>query len=99
LREVGLDCVEAGKNADDPDSAITLIEQGAVDLVINVPRSYDSLGRPDGYQIRRQAIDTGIGLITDRQLARAVVEALRWMNGRPLELVSWNEQVANRRMG
>ena len=30
-----------------------LIERGRVDLVINVPREYDELGRPDGYLIRR----------------------------------------------
>ena len=45
--------------------------------MINVPREYDELGRPDGYWIRRRAVDAGIPLLTDLQLARAVIEALR----------------------
>ncbi len=42
-----------------------------------VPRSYDELGRPDGYLIRRRAVDAEVPLITDLMLARAVVDALR----------------------
>ncbi|MCB1685856.1 MAG: hypothetical protein KDI31_15285, partial [Pseudomonadales bacterium] len=53
-----------------------LFDRGAIDLVINVPREYDKLGRPDGYLIRRMAIDNGVPLFTDRQLARALVDAL-----------------------
>ena len=45
------------------------IEQGLVDLVINIPIEYDELGRPDGYHIRRRAVDAGRPLITDLQLA------------------------------
>ncbi|MBX3707304.1 MAG: carbamoyl-phosphate synthase (glutamine-hydrolyzing) large subunit [Pseudomonadales bacterium] len=96
LRDVGIRCTEVGKQAGEPNSALALIDSGAVDLVINVPRSYDRLGRPDGYHIRRRAIDAGIGLVTDRQLARAVVDALRWKNGRALGLVAWNDQVLAR---
>jgi len=48
--------------------------------VINVPREYDELGRPDGALIRKAAVDASIPLITDLQLARAVVEALRRKN-------------------
>jgi hypothetical protein len=53
------------------------IEQGLVDLVINIPIEYDELGRPDGYHIRRRAVDAGIPLITDLQRAQAIIEALR----------------------
>ncbi|HEY5647492.1 MAG TPA: hypothetical protein VIS76_16190, partial [Pseudomonadales bacterium] len=49
---------------------------GSIDLVINVPREYDQQGRPDGYRIRRMAIDSGVPLFTDRQLARTLIEAL-----------------------
>jgi carbamoyl-phosphate synthase large subunit len=93
LADIGIDCTTVGKIDSDANSAVALIDDGRVDLVINVPRSYDELGRPDGYQIRRRAIDAGIGLITDQQLARAVVEALRWNIGRSLRVVSWNELV------
>ena len=40
------------------------------------PRRHDQQGRPDGYMIRRMAIDSGVPLFTDRQLARALVDAL-----------------------
>jgi carbamoyl-phosphate synthase large subunit len=65
-----------------------LIDAGLVDLVINIPRAYDQLGRPDGYLIRRQAVDAGVSLITDLQLARAVVEALRAKNGEVMSVAA-----------
>ena len=64
------------------------IEQGRVDLVINIPVEYDELGRPDGYHIRRRAVDAGIPLITDLQLARAVIEALRHRKVEDLPILS-----------
>ena len=42
-------------------------------LVINLPRTYDESGRPDGFRVRRAAIDHETPLITDLELARAVV--------------------------
>jgi carbamoyl-phosphate synthase large subunit len=77
LHELGVECRVVGKNEHDAESAIRAIERGEIDLVINVPLAYDSEGRPDGFRIRRAAIDHGVPLITDPQLARTVVEALR----------------------
>ena len=65
-----------GKGPGDGPSGDGRDRRGEVDLVINIPREYDELGRPDGYLIRRRAVDAGIPLITDLQLARAVIEAL-----------------------
>ena len=59
--------------------------------MINVPRDYDSLGRPDGYRIRRRAVELGIPLLVDLQLARAVVEALLSRRGKQLVERSWQE--------
>ena len=55
-------------------------KRASVDLVINVPREYDEMGRPDGYLIRRRAVDAEIPLVTDLMLARALVEAMRFRN-------------------
>ena len=74
-----------------PDSGMRAIDEGKVDLVINVPVEYDELGRPDGYMIRRGAVDAGIPLITDLQLARAVVEALRHRKMSDLRMLSYDE--------
>ena len=76
LHGLGIPATRLEKH-DGPDSGMRAIEEGKIDLVINVPVEYDELGRPDGYMIRRGAVDAGIALITDLQLARAVVEALR----------------------
>ena len=63
-------------------------------MVLNVPIEYDEMGRPDGYLIRRQAVDAGVQLITDLQLARAVIEALRWRKPKDLNILSWNDYLA-----
>lgn len=77
LQAAGVTCTALAKVPGEGPSAMDVIDQGLVDLVINVPRSYDELGRPDGYLIRRRAVDAEVPLITDLMLARAVVDALR----------------------
>jgi carbamoyl-phosphate synthase large subunit len=86
LKDIGIDSHVVGKAEDDPESAVRAIEQGAVDLVINIPAAYDAQGRPDGYRIRRAAIDAGVPLFTDPHLAQTVVEMLRRTKDKGLEL-------------
>ena len=74
------------------------IERGLVDLVINVPIEFDELGRPDGYHIRRRAVDAGIPLVTDLQRAQAIIEALRHRKAEALPILSWDEYAARRSM-
>ena len=81
LLDLGIETTRVGKSPDDHDSAADLIAAGEVDLVINIPRQYDRQGRPDGYWIRRAAIDQGVPLVTDLNLAKAVVESLRRTRG------------------
>jgi carbamoyl-phosphate synthase large subunit len=98
LDEVGISCTTIPKKPDD-GGAIKAIDDRLVDLVINVPVEYDELGRPDGYYIRRRAVEAGIPLITDLQLARALVEALRRKkNPEELQLLAWDEYLARRPM-
>jgi carbamoyl-phosphate synthase large subunit len=87
LGAVGIACTEVDKAR----GAEAVIGQGRVDLVINVPREYDEHGRPDGYRIRRQAIDCGVPLVTDLAFARALVEALRARSSSSLEPIAWND--------
>ena len=88
LDSLGIKSTSVGKGEDAHDAIYDLFTSKSVDLVINVPRDYDQLGRPDGYLIRRSAIDCGVPLITDRQLAGAVVEALRSRKPDSLQLVA-----------
>ncbi len=90
LREIDIECVSVAKQVGTEPNAIDLIEQGRVDLVINVPREYDAFGRPDGVLIRRAAVDAGVLLVTDLQLARAIVEALRRRKPEQLQVVASN---------
>ncbi|MGQ0384069.1 MAG: carbamoyl-phosphate synthase (glutamine-hydrolyzing) large subunit [Gammaproteobacteria bacterium] len=93
LRELGIPCARVAKTPGDSPSAMDLIDRGEIDLVVNVPRQYDSEGRPDGYLIRRHAVDTGTPLLTDLQLARAVVEALWRRREQPRALRAWQDYV------
>ena len=60
------------------------------------PFEYDELGRPDGYHIRRRAVDAGIPLITDLQRAQAIIEALRHRKVKDWPILSWDEYAARR---
>jgi carbamoyl-phosphate synthase large subunit len=93
LAREGIPCTGVEKTPDGGTSGLDVIAQGLVDLVINVTREYDQYGRPDGYWIRRQAIDLGVPLITDLQLARAVVEASRWRKSAQLDVVALGDYV------
>jgi carbamoyl-phosphate synthase large subunit len=93
LRQIGIDCTAVEKVPGDQLNAVDLIEQGEVDLVVNVPREYDALGHPDGLLIRRAAVDAGVPLITDLQLARAVIEALRRKQPGDLRVLAWQDYV------
>jgi carbamoyl-phosphate synthase large subunit len=93
LATLGIRAVALSKQAG-PDTAVAAIDAGLVDLVINVPVEYDELGRPDGYLIRRRAVDAGIPLITDLQLARAVVAALCRKSMDDLDIRSYDEFIA-----
>jgi carbamoyl-phosphate synthase large subunit len=60
-------------------------------MIVNVPREYDEYGRPDGYLIRRRAVETGTPLFTDLQLARALIEALWRKRSVALPIRAWQE--------
>ena len=94
LKSLGIPCTSLGKGPADGAGAVHAIEEGKVDLVINIPREYDALGRPDGYWIRRRAVDAGIPLITDLQLASAVVEALRNRRSGQLNILAYDEYLS-----
>ena len=94
LRAIGIACTSLAKQPDEGETAMSAIDEGRVDLVINIPREYDQLGRPDGYLIRRRAVDAGIPLLTDLQLARAVIEAMRSRRLEDLKTLSYDEYLA-----
>ena len=91
LHAEGIECEALAKVPGEGRSGMDVIDEGLVDLVINVPRTYDELGRPDGYLIRRRAVDAEVPLVTDLMLAKALVNALRNRAKSPLTIRSWSE--------
>jgi carbamoyl-phosphate synthase large subunit len=91
LAAIGIPCIAVSKQPGKGTSASELIDRGEIDLVVNVPREYDEQGRPDGYLIRRRAVETGTPLITDLQLARAVVDALCSRRLADLPVRAWQD--------
>jgi carbamoyl-phosphate synthase large subunit len=57
-------------------NTLSYLQQGKIDLVINIPKNYQEDELTTDYLIRRQAADHGISLITNLQLAQRFVEAL-----------------------
>ena len=94
LEDLGIECTAVQKKPGNGLSALELIDDGKIDCVINVPRTYDEYGRPDGYLIRRRAVESGVPLITDLQLARALIEALRHRSADSLEVRALDQYVA-----
>jgi carbamoyl-phosphate synthase large subunit len=99
LLDLGISSTSVTKKGYGPDSALSIIDEGKVDLVINIPREYDEFGRPDGYLIRRRAVDQGVPLITDLQLSRAFIEALRWKRPEDLGVVAMDTYLARSSSG
>jgi len=73
-------------------NSATLLREGKIGLVINIPsadRSGDEL--TDGYKLRRTAVDFNVPLITNRQIASRLAEAMTKYTPGELEIKSWSE--------
>ncbi|MEM7350646.1 MAG: carbamoyl-phosphate synthase (glutamine-hydrolyzing) large subunit [Acidobacteriota bacterium] len=72
-------------------NAIDLINSGEIDLVVNIPKDASEEELRNDYMIRRAAVDRGIPLITNLQLAQALAQALCRKSLEDLEIKSWQE--------
>ena len=66
------------------------LEQKRLDLVINIPAHYRGAEITDGYLMRRLAIDRGISLITNVQLAKRFVETIEKINVEEIDVKPWS---------
>ncbi|EPR60031.1 carbamoylphosphate synthetase [Toxoplasma gondii GT1] len=77
--------------------ALSLIESGKVEMVINVPDSMNHRAATNGYLMRRTATDCGVPLLTNVKVASMFVEALnkkeaKEAQGRSFwDIRSWDE--------
>ena len=74
-----------------PHSAIDVIKNRKVDLVINIPKTYQKEELTNDYLIRRAAVDFGIPLITNMQLAQRLAEALSNVPVENLKVRRWSD--------
>src|SRR3989344_5291277 len=70
-------------------SAVTLIRQNKIDMVINIPKNYEEQELTNDYLIRRAAVDFNVSLMTNAQLARLFIDA--FIENRKLEIKGWDE--------
>jgi carbamoyl-phosphate synthase large subunit len=76
---------------DQQPNTTTHLQEGKIDLVINIPKNYREEELTNDYLIRRHAVDLGIPLITNLQLAQRFVEALTHKRLDDLQIKSWSE--------
>ena len=72
-------------------NVIDCLQSGAVDLVINIPKNYQEQELTNDYLIRRKAVDLGIPLITNLQLAQRFIEAISRKRLTDLRIKGWAE--------
>ena len=76
---------------DKKPNALDYIKNGKVDLVINIPKNFQKEELTNGYLIRRAAVDYNVMLITNRQIAMRLIEAIVNRGLEKLQIKSWNE--------
>ncbi len=72
-------------------NVLTYIAEGKIDLVINIPKNIEEEELDNDYLIRRKAVDFGVPLITNEQIAKRLVEAIQGTTRDDLKVRSWDE--------
>ena len=76
---------------DHSPNTIQFIREKKIDLVVNIPKNLTSRELKNGYQIRRNAIDYNIPLITNSRLASAFIYAICKYEIEDISIKSWDE--------
>ena len=74
-------------------NVLEFLKPGKLDLVINIPKNYQWQELTNDYVIRRKAVDFGIPLITNIQLAERFVQALALKTIDRLEVKAYSEYI------
>lgn len=72
-------------------NTISFIEEGKIDLIINIPKSIEEEELTNDYLVRRKAIDHNIPLITNLQFAERFIDAISRVKLEELTIKSWDE--------
>uniref|UniRef100_A0A7V3E8A0 Carbamoyl-phosphate synthase (Glutamine-hydrolyzing) large subunit n=1 Tax=Ignavibacterium album TaxID=591197 RepID=A0A7V3E8A0_9BACT len=74
-------------------SILTYLSEGRIDLVINIPKTAEKVELDSDYIIRRKAVDLNIPLLTNIQIAKRFIKALKQYKPADLPVKSWDEYV------
>ena len=92
LEECGLSATTLHWPLDNREpSVVDAIRQEQIDLVLNIPKDSSEDELTNDYIIRREAVDHDVPLITNRQVAMRLAEALARMGESDLKVKSWAE--------
>lgn len=72
-------------------SALKMLQDKEIDLVINIPKNFTQTELENGYKIRRSAIDFNIPLITNVRLATAFIRSFCAMSIDDIQIKSWDQ--------
>lgn len=72
-------------------SILTYMNEGKIDLVINIPKTAEKVELDSDYIIRRKAVDLNIPLLTNIQIAKRFIRSLDQYKPKELIIKSWDE--------
>jgi len=76
---------------DKQPNTLDLIKNRKVEMVINIPKDHTTREISNGYNIRRNAIDFNIPLITNARVASAFIYAICKLDLENISIKAWNE--------
>jgi carbamoyl-phosphate synthase large subunit len=77
--------------SDREPNVLSAIEKGQIDLAINIPKNIETVELENDYLIRRKAVDFGVPLITNLQVAKRFVEAISTTSSEDLKVRGWDQ--------
>jgi carbamoyl-phosphate synthase large subunit len=72
-------------------SILSFLNDGLIDLVINIPKSAEKVELDSDYIIRRKAVDLNIPLFTNVQATKRFINSLEQYKSEDLKIKSWDE--------
>ncbi|MEG1793987.1 MAG: carbamoyl-phosphate synthase (glutamine-hydrolyzing) large subunit [Rikenellaceae bacterium] len=76
---------------DDTPNSLEYIKEKKLDLIVNIPKNLTKDELHNDYEIRRNAIDFNIPLITNARLANAFITGFCTLEKSDIEIRSWDE--------
>jgi carbamoyl-phosphate synthase large subunit len=72
-------------------NVIDYVKESKIDFIINIPKNFQKDELTNGYLIRRAAVDYNVMLITNRQIAMRLIEALSRKKLSDLQIKKWED--------